>query len=391
MNKLIRASYLAWRQLIGKRISLLATISGNIVAFVLIFMQLGFEQGIYAAGTSLHEILQADAVMINPASINISRMRPLSRAAYGSVLGHPNIDETSRIATSIVFWRSPLDGLQRPALMLGIPINDDVIAAKWDRNWNTSQLAIPGSVLFDQEARPELGGNAIPTMMRDASGFTFQINDKIVQPKQIQPIRFPIGTEGTIIASLDTFNYIVASESESTTALLIRLKDSSEWAMRRTIASMNQDLASDAKVISKKDWIRNEVRFWAKNTPVGLLFRFGVAIGACVSSIFIYQMLASDICLHLCEYATLRAIGYDNWYLRRVVLYQGIYLTAISCPLALIISSILLRMWTDFTKIPLRLTTSHVYGVLILSLIVSSCSAILATRELADVDPAENF
>jgi putative ABC transport system permease protein len=391
MIRPINASYLAWRQLVSKRKSLLATISGNVVAFILIFMQLAFEQGIYAAGTSLHHILQADAVMINPASINIGRMRPLNRATYGSLLAHPSISEAAMISTTVASWRSPLDGLQRPALMLGIPIDRDVIAPQWAADWNTSQLEIPGTVLFDQEARPELGGEVIPKILSGKSGFEFQINDHVVQPKQIYPFRFPICTEGTIITSLETFNYIMASPSEATTALLISLKDRSMHSMRRTVARMNRDLPPDAQIFTKKQWIKRETKFWAENTPVGILFRFGVFIGACVSSVFIYQILLSDITAHLSEYATLRAIGYGRWYLRRVVFFQGLFLTVISCPLAMIVSSVLIRLWTNFTKIPLTLTAANILGVIGLGLAVASLSALLATKELACADPIGNL
>ena len=106
---------------------------------------------------------------------------------------------------------------------------------------------------------------------------------------------------------------------------------------------------------------------------------------------FIYQILLSDISAHLSEYATLRAIGYDSWYLRRVVFYQCILLTLISCPLAMAVSTVLIKAWRDFTKIPLELATVNILGVIVLGLMVSSLSACLATKELASVDPIVNL
>ena len=88
-------------------------------------------------------------------------------------------------------------------------------------------------------------------------------------------------------------------------------------------------LPGDVLVLTKDDYIRREIDYWSKVSPIGIIFGFGVMIGFGVGAIIVSQILFSDVSDHLPEYATLKAIGYGNLYLYGVVLSQAIILAVL--------------------------------------------------------------
>ena len=66
--------------------------------------------------------------------------------------------------------------------------------------------------------------------------------------------------------------------------------------------------------------------FWQENSPIGFIFGLGAAMGFVVGLVVVYQILYADVSDHLGEYATLKAMGYSNFFLSRVVVYQAIIL-----------------------------------------------------------------
>ena len=76
-------------------------------------------------------------------------------------------------------------------------------------------------------------------------------------------------------------------------------------------------------------------------TSVGVIFRMGVFVACIVGTIFVYQVIATDIANHFAEYATLKAIGYPEKYLSGVVLRQALVLSVLGYVPALLVALVL--------------------------------------------------
>jgi hypothetical protein len=66
-----------------------------------------------------------------------------------------------------------------------------------------------------------------------------------------------------------------------------------------------------------------EENFWLRTTSIGLIFGLGTAVAFAVGFLILYQVLSSDIARQLSEYATLKALGYDDRAVARIVVQQG--------------------------------------------------------------------
>ena len=91
-------------------------------------------------------------------------------------------------------------------------------------------------------------------------------------------------------------------------------------AVRKYIASARFD---DVTVLTREELLDREVEFTVTAAPIGLLFGFGVIAGLVVGTMVCYQILFNEITDHLSQFATLRAMGYSDGFLRRIILEQA--------------------------------------------------------------------
>ena len=92
---------------------------------------------------------------------------------------------------------------------------------------------------------------------------------------------------------------------------------------------MAELLPRDVMVLTQAELVAWERRYWEEATPIGFIFAFGSLMGLVVGMVIVYQILFSDIASHLREYATLKAMGYSNWYLGRAVLSAALILAVL--------------------------------------------------------------
>jgi putative ABC transport system permease protein len=121
------------------------------------------------------------------------------------------------------------------------------------------------------------------------------------------------------------------------------------------------------------------------------VFSFGVIVGMVVGGIIVYQILFADVNDHLPEYATLKAMGYSNWFLGGIVIQQAVVLAVFGFVPAVGLSIVLYRISGDATRLPLEMTQER--AVFVLGLTVAMCvvSALMALRKVRSADPAEIF
>jgi putative ABC transport system permease protein len=110
-----------------------------------------------------------------------------------------------------------------------------------------------------------------------------------------------------------------------------------------------------------------------------------------VGTVIVYQVLYSDITEHLSEYATLKAIGYSNWRLSKVVLQEAVILAFIGFLPGFFISSSLYTITRLATGLPMEMSYGRASFVFILANIMCSISALLSLRQVLTTDPADVF
>jgi putative ABC transport system permease protein len=157
------------------------------------------------------------------------------------------------------------------------------------------------------------------------------------------------------------------------------------------VGLLNGRLPSDVRAMTRADLYELEEDFWVNQTATGRIFGFGVLIAMLVAAAVIYQVLSADIRDHLSEYATLKALGYADFYLVRVVLVQAIIYGVFAYLPAVAASYALYRATEALAGIPMVMTASNLALVFALTLGIGFVSGLLTMNRLRGADPADLY
>ncbi|MDX2254258.1 MAG: FtsX-like permease family protein [Pseudanabaenaceae cyanobacterium bins.39] len=177
---------------------------------------------------------------------------------------------------------------------------------------------------------------------------------------------------------------------------VVREEDKSKVAMNKqdlTIADLksSQDVAiGDARILTMQGYIDFEKSYWQKSTAIGFIFTIGTVMGFIVGIVIVYQILYTDVSDHLAEYATLKAMGYNNFYLAQVVIQEAIVLAVLGFIPGLVISLGLYNLTKNATLLPLYIW-DKAFPVLILTVVMCTISGSISLRKVQSADPAEIF
>ncbi|MFM7426753.1 MAG: FtsX-like permease family protein, partial [Elainella sp.] len=130
---------------------------------------------------------------------------------------------------------------------------------------------------------------------------------------------------------------------------------------------------------------------WESQGTIGFIFGIGVVVGFIVGTVIVYQILYTDVVNHLPEYATLKAIGYSDRYLLTVLLQEALILAVFGFVPGFAVAVGLYHLTYAATLLPIGMTASRALLVFLLTILMCSVSAGIATRKLRSADPADIF
>ena len=102
-------------------------------------------------------------------------------------------------------------------------------------------------------------------------------------------------------------------------------------------------------------------------------------------------ILATDVADHLKEYATFKAIGYPPRFFLGIILEEAVILGLLGFIPGLLASLGLYAIIASATGLPLEMTIGRAIAVLAGTIAMSMISGLIATRRLAQADPADLF
>jgi putative ABC transport system permease protein len=175
----------------------------------------------------------------------------------------------------------------------------------------------------------------------------------------------------------------------NTDLVAIRLAPGADVAAAQ--ARLREILPRDVVVLTQAELVAWERRYWEEATPIGFIFGFGSVMGLIVGMVIVYQILFSDIANHLREYATLKAIGYSNGHLARVVLGAALLLAVLGFIPGALLSAYLYQVVGEATFLPLAMDLERLLGVFGMIFTMCAAAGLLAMRKLRDANPADMF
>ncbi|MAI95138.1 MAG: ABC transporter [Synechococcus sp. MED650] len=378
---------LSWLLLTRQPVRLLVALAGISFAGILMFMQLGFRDGLFDASVTVHRLFDADIVLISPRSASSVRMAGFPRRRLVQTLADPAVEGVTPVHWGLMLWRNPETRRNRAILALGFNpddpfFNDPSLDAK------TGVLKQKGRILFDQLSRPEFG--PIADWYRQGRVVETEIAGNRVRVEGLVSLGTSFGADGNLLTSTETFLDLMPQKPTGAIEVgLVRLKPGADAA--QVVERLKERLPDDVSVLTKQGFIDFEQNYWKSSTSIGFIFTLGAAMGFVVGCVIVYQVLYTDVSDHLPEYATLMAMGYRLSHLLGVVMREGFYLAALGYVPAYLAGQGLYLFVRDATKLPVGMDLSRALTVLTMILVMCMLSALLAMRRLIDADPAEIF
>jgi len=379
---------LAWRNLTGDPPRMLMSLLGIGFSVLLMLMQLGFRNSLVDSQVQLVHALNCDAIILSRSKYQLNKLQPFSRRRLHQAVGVEGVvaAEPVYMALPEAMWKNPFDRTRHRIRVVGI----DPLASVF-RPGNLAalqpRLVTPDTVLLDSRCRgcighvaegdsTELSGRRVKVVGGFALGTDFQI-------------------DGTAVTSSRTFfnlfpEYRAADPKLNRVELgLVTCSPGSD--VEAVVGRLNAALPPDVVTMSRLSLVRLERDFWMANSPVGLVFNLGTVVGFIVGVVICAQILFTEVSEKRPQFATLKAIGYSNGYLTRVVLTQAGLLAVFGFVPGLVASWLIYQGVAGLTGLLMRLSTELSVTVLALTVTMCLVSGLSAVRTVLKMDPADVF
>lgn len=378
------AARLAWRLLRHQPGKLLTAVIGVGFATLLVLMQLGFSASLFDSATNLLRNLRAELVLIHPRTTVSFRPETFPRARVFQALADPDVVAAHPVLITISTWRNPENHERRMIQLVGL----EPAALEGIDPALAQALGQADSIAFDRLSRPDFGD--VPAWLERDGPFEATLGHRAVRVVGLVAIGASFGADGHALTSEQNFRRIAPERRLGVVDLgLLRLRPGAD--IGATQARLRAMLPPDVLVLTHPQLVAFEKRYWEESSPIGIIFGFGSIMGLVVGLVVVYQILFSDVTAHLAEYATLKAMGYSNFYLARVVLAAAAVLAGLG-----FLPGVALAWWAHgavagATGLPMVLSPER--ALLVLGLIFGMCglAGLLAARGLRRADPAALF
>ncbi|MDY0030291.1 MAG: ABC transporter permease DevC [Pseudobdellovibrionaceae bacterium] len=378
---------LAWRQLKHDKIRFMTAVSGVIFACVLVFMQIGFKAALFESATLLQRTMLGDLYLESKQSEALWRVVPFPKRYMYQALSVDGVDDVTALYAGQAPWKNPKTGVNRTALILGIDPQSQVYPLHGLEE-NKSLLKMRNSVLFDEWSRPEFG--PVASVLGEKGEFPVEVSGKLLDVVGTFRMGITFSADGNLIVNDTTFFELFPMKSQEGVDIgIITLKKGAD--ILQVQSRLKEILPDHLKIMTREEYIADEKAYWNDITPIGYIFNFGVIMGLFVGLVIVYQVLFNDITNHLHEYATLKAMGYDNGYFNRVVVSASMILIIGGFIPSWISCQALYKIVEKSIFIEMNLTFEKVITTFILISCMCFLSAFLAVRKLKSASPVDVF
>jgi putative ABC transport system permease protein len=378
---------LAWLQLSHEKIRLLVAIAGISFADILMFMQLGFRDALFDSAVKFHTNVQGDVFLVSPQSTSLIAMKTFSARRLQQARSLNNVESINPIYLDFRFWKNPENKTTRGIMVIGFNPSDDKLFTMPGVKESLPKILLPNSYLFDTKSRAQFGD--VKKWFDAGQKVTTEVGNRKVTIGGLFEMGASFGADGNILSSDTNFIRLTDRDKGLIDVGVIRLTPGSDAKV--TAAKLAKMLPKDVRVFTKEEFIDFERKYWQEGTSIGFIFTLGTVMGFIVGIVIVYQILYTDVADHLSEYATLKAMGYTDWYLLAVVFQEAVILSIVGFMPGMLAAVGLYTMTRNATSLPLMMTLARAASVFLLTVIMCLVSGAIAVRKLRAADPADMF
>ncbi|MBD1868661.1 FtsX-like permease family protein [Oculatella sp. FACHB-28] len=386
---LLKRTPLAWLNLTHDRRRLLTSLGGVAFAVLLMFMFNGFKNALYDSQVQLLQLLNADIIITNTQKYNMFVPEPFARRRLYQARAFEGVEDAYPLYINTANWKNAETKATRPVRVLAFNPQDPVLRLP-EVQTQLAKLQAPETVLIDLKSRPELGPIT--------AGVETELGDRHVRVVGNYSLGtdFASGNGNLIMSDQNYLRYFAQVDPEdeerdlSTVDVgLVKIAENAD--PERIAAILSENLPKDVKVITQEGFVQQELTYWQENTNIGFVFSLLTTMAFIVGIILVYQILYTDVSDHWAEYATLKAMGYRNFFLLGVVLQEATILSILGFIPGFCISVLLYNATANATGLLMQMTTDRALSTLVATFIMCLISGAIAVRKVQATDPAEVF
>jgi putative ABC transport system permease protein len=382
-----RRTPLAWLVLTHGKTRLLSSAIGVGFAAVLMFLEMGFLNGLFDSETEVVRLMNADVILISKQKEAVLPQRPFPKRRLSQALGQPEVRAAYPIyLREFCPWKDPKTRRDHPILIYAFNPNDPVFLIP-EVLQNAALLKRRDTALLDSRAK-DLFGDRV-------AGVTGELGHQAIHVVGTFPLGADFRIDGNMLLGEQTFFKCFGNRGPSGNIAsqvefgLLKIVQGADPVRVRD--DLQKRLPGDVQVLTKQDFIDQVKSYWANAQPVGYVFGMGTVVGFLIGVTICYQILYTDIMDHLPQYATLKAMGYSNGYLVKVVIQEGVYLGCLGFLPGLLVSLGAYTALQAISGILMFLTLGRVVLILVLTVLMCALAGLLAIRTAIRSDPAECF
>ena len=379
---------LAWLQLSHEKIRLLVAIAGIGFADILMFMQLGFRDALFDSAVKFHTNVNGEIFLISPQSTALIAMKSFPRRRLYQTLAVNGVDAVTPIYLGFQIWKNPVNKNTRQIMTIGFNPADKQLFQLPGVAENLDKMQLPDTYLFDTKSRAQFA--PIAKIFESGQRVQTEVGGRKIEVGGLFTLGASFGADGNMMTSDTNFIRMFNKRDKGLIDVgVVKLKPGTD--VQSTINAMEAYLPKDVKVFSKAQFIEFERDYWQTGTSIGFIFTLGTIMGFIVGIVIVYPILYTDVADHLSEYATLKAMGYTDFYLLTVVFQEALILSIVGFFPGMFAAVGLYTITRNATNLPLIMTVARATTVLILTMIMCTISGAIAVRKLRAADPADMF
>jgi putative ABC transport system permease protein len=377
---------IVWRSLTKDKKRFVLSLMGIMFAAVLMFMQLGFLNGVLDSQAKLLARLDADLVITSRLKRRFGLEEPFARRRLEQARAVQGVIGVSPLYLTFSDWRNPETHEFHRIRVMGVQ-SDHATLSQMGLEKFSSALHEQDAALIDVRSKPFFGPRQ--------AGITAELDGKRIRIIGTFSLGTDFDTDGSLIVNETNFlkffpeQRTLDPQTGRVELGLVRLMPGlSPLAVRD---AMRKLLPDDVVIWTKAELVDQEVHHWRDLTPIGSIFTLGLAIGFVVGVVICSQILYTSVIDRMALFGMLKAIGYTNGYVMTLVMREALLISLMGLLPAVMLSFILYGLLGSMTGYEMHLTPSRILVVMGFTMGMSTMAALIAVRKAITADPAEVF
>jgi putative ABC transport system permease protein len=367
--------HIGLRMLFHDKKRLLLSMMGISFSVVIMFMQMGFFNGINDSQANIVHLMNADAVLLHKKRTNLNKWNRFPIYQVQQTLVAHGVKEIIPVYKEGVGLKNPATNQYKRMIIYSFPPATQPFNLRDASRSDWASLRVRGRCFFDKRSREIYGPFSV--------GDDLDVEGKNLKLHKFVTIGPNIINDGTLMCSQTTFQ-----KQKRPIMALIRLGSSNKV---ETLATLKKILPDDLLLLTPEQLAEREIRYMTVNAPIGAIFGIGLLVSLFIGTVICYQILYNEITDNLSQYATLKAMGFDDLFLYKIILEEASVLSVLGFIPGLIFATFIYNVTSDATRLIMEFSTLRITALLFITITMCLLAGFLAMRKVLKLDPAELY